>query len=810
MAPFPGRHAGQISASRSLGLFVTLLALVFLLLALMYGALALNKGIRGYSAGESQWSKARNDAVYQLDLYLIYGEQRRWRRFRQALAVPLADRRARLEMDSPDFDYETAFEAFVAGRNHPADVPMMIRLYRWFIWNDRFSHVIAAWARADKYILEIADLGNEIRAVYKSDSLTPAQRQRFQAELERLNQAVGTMETAFSNRLGAAARWMQDLVAVVVLSSALLLLALGAYLVWQASARLFGARTFEAEERFRKTFQVAPVGICHVGLDGIWTDVNDSLCRILGYPREALIGARERDFLADPDAQEDVLSAATPNGSDELTVERRYRRADGYEIIAHLNITLVCDVDGRPLNYVVVAHDVTESRRMARELSYRARHDALTGLLNRYEFDRRLRAALERSADEDAPGVLCLLDLDKFKVVNDTCGHEAGDAMLTRIAGVIRGCLRSTDTLARLGGDEFGIILEGCSLARGETVVKKIRTEVAAFRFTWSERTFNLGVSIGLVPFSGDDQDAGRLLSVADTACYRAKDAGRNQISIARVGDANIRRQQDEMHWLQRLHDAHREQRFHLVWEPIVAANHPAEQPPRRFEVLVRMRDRDGTLVYPGAFLPAAERYGEILKLDHWVLTTLLDWLNEHPELVARVDRLNINVSGIALSNPGYIEHAKSQIARVRFPADRLCFEITETMAISHINAAIGFMRDMKELGCRFALDDFGIGVSSFAYLNSLPVDDVKIDGVFVRDIDRDPVHASIVKCINDVAHSVGKETIAEFVESASVHAALVRLGCDNVQGYAIGRALPLGDFRLLPLALDDDREAAG
>lgn len=808
MVRLPGLTRNPASPRRPQGPFVVLFLIVFLLLAAMYGALALNKGIRGYSAGESQWSKSRKEAVHQLDRYLIGGGDAHWERFERGLAVPLADRRARLEMDRRDFDYDAAFDHFVAGANHPADVPMMIRLYRWFAWQDRFARVIDAWAEADRYILQLAALGAQVRHAYEIGEMTPERRRGFGAELERIDQGAARMETEFSTRLGEAARWLQGVLAVVLLSSSLVLLALGGYIVRHTTARVFTARTFEAEERFRRTFEVAPVGIFHMALDGTWTDVNDSMCRMLGYPPEKLVGAREADFLAPGEDGEGGFQPAMPEDADRFVAERHYLRADGYDIVVHLSITLVRDIAGRPLNYVAVAHDVTESRRLARELSYRARHDALTGLYNRYEFERRLKTALGHSASESLPGVVAFLDLDQFKVVNDTCGHTAGDAMLTQVAAVIRGCLRSNDTLARLGGDEFGILLEACSIERAQVIAKKIRSEVAAFRFPWEGRSFSLGVSIGLVPFSGGgDDDATRLLSVADTACYRAKEAGRNQINVARVGDASIRRHQDEMRWLQRLEEAHSDSRFQLVWEPIMPADYRADEIPRRFEVLLRMRDHDGAVIQPGSFLPAAERYGQILKLDQWVLTTLLEWLGRNPETAGRIDQVNVNVSGAALSNPEYIGRAKSLLSAARFPVDRLCFEITETMAISNINAAIAFMRHMSAMGCRFALDDFGIGVSSFAYLNSLPVDYVKIDGVFVRDIDQDPVHASIVKCVNDVAHSMGKGTVAEFVETAAVRAKLLRLGCDAVQGYAIGRALPLGDFRLLPLAADHEGE---
>ena len=790
-----------LSPGRPLWPFVALLLIVFLLLAMMYGALALNQGIRGFSAGESEWSKGRKEAVHQLERYLHTGDEQAWARFTDGLKVPLAYHRARLEMDEPDFRMPVAVSHIVAGGSHSEDAPLMVRLYRWFGWQSEFAHAIDAWREADTHIVALEALALQIRSARRNDAMTPAASERLLAQLDRIDLELLPLERAFSERLGEAARSMQAVLAVVLLSSAVLLLAMGACVVRKVTARIFIARTYEAEERFRKTFDVAPVGIAHIALDGRWTHVNDSLCRMLGYPRERLIGAREVDFLA-LDAGARAQRPATlpvPGLADTSLGERRYQRADGHAVVAQLNVTLVRDINGQPLNYVAIAHDVTESRRLAQELSFRAKHDLLTGLLNRYEFERRLKQAVDRAAPDGAPSILFYLDLDQFKVVNDTGGHMAGDAMLTELAALIRGCLRAGDTLARLGGDEFGILLQECPVGTAECIAEKIRSEIAAFRFSWGTRSFSLGVSIGIVPFSAGEYDVARLLSVADHACYAAKEAGRNQLYVSHPDDDSITRHHEEMDWLGRLQDAHDEDRFHLVWQPILPLDLARDSPPRRFEVLLRMRDPDGSVILPGSFLAAAERYGKIIELDSWVVTTVLDWLNDNVDCAERIDQINVNVSGAAMSDPRYIDLVTARIARSAFPADRLCFEVTETMAISNIDAAIAFMNRLSGYGCSFALDDFGIGSSSFAYLNALPVDHVKIDGAFVHDLDSDPVHEAITRCIIEVAHSMGKGTIAEFVETEGVRRRLKQLGCDQVQGFAIGAPTGLGDFTLRP-----------
>ncbi|MHA7833765.1 MAG: putative bifunctional diguanylate cyclase/phosphodiesterase, partial [Algiphilus sp.] len=518
--------------------------------------------------------------------------------------------------------------------------------------------------------------------------------------------------------------------------------------------------------------------------------------------RDELIGCHEADLLAHGvhQALDKPLSPGWSDSSDTMHAERSYRRSDGYTVILQLHVTAVRNFNGDVLNYVAIAHDVTESRRMARELTYRARHDLLTGLLNRYEFERIVKDLAEDTEAERVPAMLLYLDLDQFKIVNDTCGHMAGDAMLTELAALIRGCLRSGDTLARLGGDEFGVLLQHCPPTKAEAIAEKIRSEIAAFRFHWGERSFNLGISIGIVPFMPGEYEGARLLSVADYACYAAKEAGRNQLHLARPEDAGTVRHHEEMNWLSRLQDAHDEDRFFLVWQPIVPMHHASGTPPRHFEVLLRLRERDGSVAMPGSFLSAAERYGKVIELDTWVVTTLMQWLNDNVDCADRIDQLNVNVSGAAVSDPRYIECVTALITASRFPADRLCFEITETMAISNINAATAFMKTLSQYGCRFALDDFGIGSSSFAYLNALPVDFVKIDGAFVHDLDRDTVHESITRCIIEVAHSMGKGTVAEFVETDAVRRRLQMLGCGYAQGFGIGAATALGDFSLRPV----------
>jgi diguanylate cyclase (GGDEF)-like protein/PAS domain S-box-containing protein len=791
----------SLGVSWTIGALAALLAIVLLLFTLMYASLVLNSGIRGYSAGESQWSKGRKQAAHQLERYLLNGNETSYQAFRQGLAVPLADHRARLEMErqTSTFDFARAYRHLVAGDNHPDDVPTMIYLYRWFGWQPYFARAIEVWKEADRHILQMDEIGRQIRQDHEQHALTPIARSRYYQALDRIDRELVPLEAEFSLRLGEAARWTQSILALVLLSSTAVLLVLAGSIVRRTTARGFMARTFEAEERFRKTFEAAPVGILHLTPDGRLTQVNRRFCDMLGYTEASLLGAREVAFAVPVTGSTGVdeipLSAA---GTTILSRERRYRHADGREIDVQINATLLRNIDGEPIDYVVVAQDITESRRLAKDLAHRASHDPLTGLLNRFEFERRLRRALTEAGDEDELSVL-FLDLDQFKVVNDSCGHLAGDRMLTQVAALIRGCLCDGHSLARLGGDEFGILLRDTNGREAQVIADRIRSEIAAFRYTWEQQAFSLGVSIGLVSTTGRGHDMTRLLSAADAACYRAKDNGRNQIHVAPPDGEKYSHRRNEMDWLVRVQAAQTDRRLQLVWQPIVPAGFRIGDEPRRFEALLRMRDPDGSLVLPGTFIPIAERYGRMVELDCWVLSSLLDWLDTHLDQVSAVEEIHINVSGAAMVDRRYVELAEHRLARSAFGADRICFEVTETLAISNLNAAIRFMETMRRLGCRFALDDFGIGASSFAYLNALPVDYIKIDGAFVHDIHCNSVHEAITRCINEVAHSMGKRTVAEFAATGAVLERIQRLGCDYAQGNGIGMATSLGDFSFCP-----------
>ena len=442
---------------------------------------------------------------------------------------------------------------------------------------------------------------------------------------------------------------------------------------------------------------------------------------------------------------------------------------------------------------VIIIHDESVQRSLNRQLTFQATHDALTGLINRYEFERRLKTVISTQKNNQSINTLCYIDLDQFKLVNDTCGHTAGDELLKQITLLLQNNLGNIGTLARLGGDEFALLLENCDTIKAQSVSAHLLEIIQQFRFNWDDNTFTIAASIGISPISHTTISSKEILSNADSACYLAKERGRNRVQVFTEKDSKLLTQQREMHWISRINHALEENRFQLYFQEIKPLNEQEQSFILHGEILLRMIDKEGHSVSPDNFLPAAERYNMITLIDEWVVEKSIQWLASRKEKVL----ISVNLSGMSLSNRDFLNFVVSKIKQHKINPELLCFEITETAAISHLSTAIHFMNVLKKLGCSFALDDFGSGLSSFSYLTSLPVDYLKIDGTFVMDIDKDPMHYAMVKSINEVGQVMGIKTIAEYAASDSIIQSLREVGVDNAQGYAIARPIPLSSLSI-------------
>jgi len=443
----------------------------------------------------------------------------------------------------------------------------------------------------------------------------------------------------------------------------------------------------------------------------------------------------------------------------------------------------------------VLFRQVNEERKLRMQLSYQASHDALTGLINRFEFEARLTRLLDAAKTHGTTHALVYIDLDQFKVVNDTCGHVAGDELLRQLSALLVSKVRSRDTLARLGGDEFGLLLEHCNPEYMIGIANMLLKLVQDFRFVWGDKNFVIGASIGVVVIDSRCVSMTDVMRAADAACYSAKDAGRNRVHVVQENDTAIANHYGEMQWIAKINEALSQDRFELFYQRMIPLSVDDNVRKDMFEILVRMRDLDGNLVPPGAFIPAAERYNIMISLDRWVISEVIRWLANNRSMLKGIGKCAINISGSSIGHPEFLDYIKLQLENSAVPAERICFEITETSAVSNLTQATKFIDELKAIGCSFALDDFGCGLSSFAYLKNLQVDYLKIDGMFIRDIVDDPIDHAMVRSINEIGHVMGKKTIAEFVENDEVLDLLRSIGVDYVQGYGIEGPRPLNSL---------------
>ncbi len=543
-----------------------------------------------------------------------------------------------------------------------------------------------------------------------------------------------------------------------------------------------------SENQYRGLVNSIPDILYHTNMQGVIIFISRSVYKLAGYTQKEATGMNiVEKFYAEP-ADRNIFLDKLMEKEFVDDFETRLKRKDGSIWWGSTNAHLIKANDGSVIGIEGIVRDITERKSTEKQLSYQATYDALTGLVNRHEFERCAVQLLSNKAKASDEHALCFLDLDQFKVINDTCGHTAGDELLRQLGKVLRSAVRKQDTLARLGGDEFGVLMEYCTQGEARRVANALLEKVRDYQFVWQGQSFRLGVSIGLVGANNDTRDFTELLKQADAACYMAKDLGRNRIHTYLPEDTELAQRHGEMQWVTRINQALEDNRFCLYAQPIVPLDGSEDQ---HYELLIRMISESGEIVPPGAFLPAAERYGLMGKLDAWVVENAFNLLATNPEFIEQTEFIAINLSGQSLVSADFLELITLQLEKSRVEASRICFEVTETVAISNLTAAITFIKRLKEIGCRFALDDFGSGLSSFGYLKNLPVDYLKIDGIFVKDIVNDPIDYAMVRSINDIGQVMGMQTIAEFVEDNEIRGMLKAIGVNYVQGYGIGKPRP-------------------
>lgn len=520
--------------------------------------------------------------------------------------------------------------------------------------------------------------------------------------------------------------------------------------------------------------------------------VNQKITEISGYTVDEVVGRKTSLFKADETSAHEyqtlwqtILSGKVWRGV------LKNKKKNGELYWSQQSIAPMLSEDGEISHFISIQEDVTEAWKLTEKISYQATHDPLTDLINRSEFDRRLKRVVHTARTQHSEHVLCYLDLDQFKFVNDTCNHIAGDELLRQISREFSQLIRQRDTLARLGGDEFGILMEHCSLDQAQRMAEKLHKTVEKFQFRWEGHSFRIGVSIGLVAINAESGGFETVLKQADTACYMAKEAGRNRTFVftETQTEGGHALQSGNTAWCSKIQLALESGGFRLYKQNIKALSSATGE---HYEILVRMADSSGNIIAPGAFLPAAERYQLAAQIDCWIIRHLFDWFADHPDRLNTLSICSINLSGASLNDENMVAFITEQFNRFAIPADKVCFELTETAIIANLKRADYFINSLRDLGCRFSLDDFGSGLSSFAYLKNLPIDFLKIDGVFVKDIATDPVDLAMVKSINDIAHVMGKKTIAEFVENHAVLDLLKDLNVDFAQGYCHDVPAPL------------------
>ncbi|WP_416058097.1 putative bifunctional diguanylate cyclase/phosphodiesterase [Stenotrophomonas maltophilia] len=776
-------HYRRVPMTRGLGMrFALLTGMAIGLVGLSALIQELQAASTAWIAGQGHWSRGQQDATAALSRYLARGERHDLEDAGRALQVPLGDLHARLALEQPDPDVAQARAGFLRGNNARSDVSRLVLSFRYARNLGAFRQATWLWRQTDTDLLAMQALIEELDDVPVQALQQPALRDRYLQRVHDLDLQLQSQAEAFSQAL---LRMAHDVRIATLIVGGLSVLVISLMAV--GLARRVGKDLTEHESRFRAAFYQANVGMLKLDAAGRVMEANQAMADIVDYRRDVLLQLTLSDLLMEGEL---VLDEA--GGIDwerQLRPgELRFRRRDGSLVWGRWSGTGVRGSRGR-LSVFSIVEDVSQNHALAREIEHHASHDPLTGLINRREIERLLEKALLQVRTEGGTHALCYINLDHFKLVNDSFGHAAGDQMLRSFAEYLVGAVRDGDWVGRLGADEFAVFLARASQDEAKRVLQRLIRNLGQATFPISEGSPQLSCSIGVVEVTADAPDVNWLMSAADSACYAAKQAGRNRVHCFNEDRLALDERRQEAERLQRVSRAMAENRMLLYAQRIAKVGDPGYL---HYEVLVRMRDADGALHLPGQFMPAVERYGMAVALDRHVLGLLFRHLQVCPAHVRQLGLCNVNVSAQSIAEPSFLAFVCDLLERNRALAAKLCFEITETAAISNLTQARAFIDAVKARGCRMALDDFGSGLSSFGYLRQLPADMLKIDGAFVRDMDTDPVSRATVRAISELGRELQMEVVAEWVETSEVAATLTELGVQGLQGYGIERPQPL------------------
>ncbi|MCA6122618.1 EAL domain-containing protein [Bradyrhizobium sp. WSM 1704] len=772
-----------------------LIAIVLLQASLSAGSLQVMSAVRAYVAGESLWSKGQKDAIYYLHSYVSTGTPAYLQKFDAAIAVPLADRTARLALEAPGNNDDVARDGFAKAGNHDDDIGGLIWLFKYFRKMHHVAGAVAAWRNSDVLLDRLIEIRNEAANEMALHDPSVGTIRRWAERIGAVDAALSTLAVDFSEHLGRASRQVSALLLLVNAVIAACLAGIVLFHTRRMLQRRWLAETALAVEKERAQLTLASIG------DAVIVTTPDDRVGYMNAAAERLIAAGQEAgdrplsslFSIAEQPVQGSFGAAEAEG-ERRPQQRLLVRPDQSSVPVSVVETPIVH-DGHWAGRVMVIHDMTAERRLVEELAWAASHDALTGLANRRQFEFELHTSMSGAADAGAD--LMLIDLDQFKIVNDTCGHMAGDRLLKQVARLLASEVGERGLVGRLGGDEFGILLRddgsGAQEAASE-VAERIRAVVEQSSFVHEGSSFRISTSIGLVRL-GDCAGVQDALRLADVACFLAKDKGRNRVQEHCPADTDMTVRVAEMSWVNRIRKGLDEGRFCLYEQEIRPVAGTLKGGERR-ELLLRLRDESGVMVPPGSFLPAAERYGLMPLIDRWVVRRAFEVIAERRHSPRKVAGYAINLSGATIGDGDFVDFVAKLFARHDVPPTVVCFEITETSAISNLDEAQTFIARLREIGCSFSLDDFGTGMSSIAYLKHLPVDFIKIDGSFVKEILNSKVDRAMVEMITKTAKIMQKQVVAEFVESLAILDELREIGVDYVQGYAIGKPVPVLTLR--------------